>query len=111
MGFYPVDPASGEYVLGSPFFSKMAVHIPRSIAHSTLAVDGKGNETPDPFGAYNSTTDSYVLTILAEGAEDKWFVEDVKVNGVSKQGSWKITHEEILWGGIVEFQMTDEVKR
>ncbi|KAL0066690.1 hypothetical protein AAF712_006293 [Marasmius tenuissimus] len=109
MGFYPVDPASGEYVLGSPFFSKMSVHIPRSIAHSALAVNETGEEVPDPFGAYNSTTDSYVLTILAEGAEDKWFVDDVKVNGVSKreQGSWTVMHEEIVWGGEIEFQMTD----
>ncbi|KAL0567519.1 hypothetical protein V5O48_014476 [Marasmius crinis-equi] len=104
MGFYPVDPASGEYVLGSPFFSRMKVFIPRSAAHSTL-----GDDDADPHGAYDETTDSYVLTIVAEGAEEKWFVEDVKVNGVSKkaEGSWKVAHEEILWGGVVEFDMVD----
>ncbi|KAG7094824.1 hypothetical protein E1B28_005637 [Marasmius oreades] len=97
MGFYSVDPASGEYVLGSPFFSKMTVHIPKSLVH--------GNE--DPHGAYNSKTDSYVLQISAKGAEKKWHVEDVRVNGVSKKDTMRIQHEDIIWGGVIEFDMTD----
>src|SRR3546814_6122524 len=26
MGFYPVNPASGEYVIGSPLFDKVTIH-------------------------------------------------------------------------------------
>ncbi|KAF9262215.1 hypothetical protein L218DRAFT_868080 [Marasmius fiardii PR-910] len=97
MGFYSVDPAGGEYVIGSPFFSKISVHIPKSLIH--------GNK--DPHGAFNSTTNSYVLQIKAPGAERNWFVKDVRVNGVSKKNTMRIKHEDIVWGGVIEFDMTD----
>ncbi|KAF9262213.1 hypothetical protein L218DRAFT_903919 [Marasmius fiardii PR-910] len=104
MGFYPVDPASGEYVLGSPFFSNMTVYIPRS---SVVHGDGDGGRVKDPHGTYDSRTDSYILNIIAEGAENKWFVEDVRVNGVSRKDSMRIKHEDVVWGGVVEFDMVD----
>ncbi|KAG6910664.1 hypothetical protein DXG01_008708 [Tephrocybe rancida] len=28
MGFYPVNPVSGEYVVGSPFFDKITIELP-----------------------------------------------------------------------------------
>jgi putative alpha-1,2-mannosidase len=29
MGFYPVNPVSGEYMIGSPLFRKIVIHLPQ----------------------------------------------------------------------------------
>lgn len=31
MGFYPVNPASGEYMIGSPIFDKVTINNPKQI--------------------------------------------------------------------------------
>lgn len=36
MGFYPVNPASGQYAVGSPFFDKVTLRLPR--AHRPLVI-------------------------------------------------------------------------
>jgi predicted alpha-1,2-mannosidase len=39
MGFYPVCPGSGQYVLGTPYFDKMTLHLPQ---HKTLTIKAPG---------------------------------------------------------------------
>lgn len=78
MGFYPVCPGTNEYVLGAPYLPSIKL---------TLA-NGKTFE------------------IKAEGVSDKRrYVKSVKLNGRPYTKMY-ITHEDILKGGILEFQMS-----
>ncbi|KAJ3756888.1 glycoside hydrolase family 92 protein [Lentinula raphanica] len=80
MGFYPVNPVSGVYVVGSPFFSALNVSLP--------------------------------LCILAPGAENKPYVKSLKINGrvIGDMEEPLISHEEIRFGGLIEFEMSDRVE-
>lgn len=39
MGFYPVTPGSGEYAIGTPFFSSIKIHLPNGKIFSVVADD------------------------------------------------------------------------
>ena len=75
MGFYPVCPCSGQYAIGSPYFQRMTLHMP------------KGN----------------VLTITAENAEQPYIAE-MKLNGKACNRNY-LTHEELIKGGTIHFLM------
>lgn len=82
MGFYPVNPVSCEYEIGTPLFPELCLHLP-------------GDKT---------------FKVLAKGvSREKCYVKSVKLNGQPLQRSF-ITHEEIMKGGVLEFEMTDSVK-
>ena len=97
MGFYPMNPASGEYVLGAPQLPKITIKLEgivgvrewMDIFHS-----------PTPF--FNSNS----FTIIARNlsAENK-YVKSVTLNGVPLKG-FTIRHEDILKGGELVFEMT-----
>ncbi|MBB5343778.1 putative alpha-1,2-mannosidase [Edaphobacter lichenicola] len=40
MGFYPVNPASGDYMIGSPMFSKVSLNLPNG---KTFVISADGN--------------------------------------------------------------------
>lgn len=80
MGFYPVNPASGRYEIGSPLFEKVKIHVG----------DGKFFELSAP-GA----------------SSGKIYVKSVKVDGKHYDKSY-LTHEMIAGGSKVELEMTDE---
>ncbi|KAJ3853661.1 glycoside hydrolase family 92 protein [Lentinula lateritia] len=86
MGFYPVNPVSGVYVVGSPFFSSLKVSIP---------------------------VPPYDLRILAPSAESKPYIKSLKVNGrvIGDKEEPLISHEEIRFGGLIEFEMSDKAER
>ncbi len=87
MGFYPVCPGNGIYILGGPLFSRVTLHL-----------DEK---------AYKAAT----LTIVAKNnAADHPFVQSAKLNGVPLSRAW-IRHNEIAAGGILEFEMGTEPNR
>lgn len=75
MGFYPVCPGSGQYAIGSPYFQRMTLHMP------------KGN----------------VLTITAENAEQPYIAE-MKLNGKACNRNY-LTHEELIKGETIHFLM------
>lgn len=82
MGFYPVNPVSCEYEIGTPLFPELCLHL-------------SGDKT---------------FKVLAKGvSREKCYVKSVKLNGQPLQKSF-ITHEEIMKGGVLEFEMTDSVK-
>ncbi|THU99281.1 hypothetical protein K435DRAFT_964527 [Dendrothele bispora CBS 962.96] len=103
MGFYPVNPVSGEYVVGSPFFSSLSVHlpvplfVPRFPPHPSLTSSN---------AFYDKTTDSYTLRIAAPGAEIKPYIKGLKLNG-KPINEPIIKHEDIRFGGLLEFEMSD----
>ena len=75
MGFYPVCPGSGQYAIGSPYFQRMTLHMP------------KGN----------------VLTITAENA-DQPYIAEMQLNGKACNRNY-LTHEELIKGGTIHFLM------
>ncbi len=84
IGFYPVCPGDGIYILGSPLFSR-----------ATIRLDEKWYK-----GAK--------FTITAENqAPDHPYVQTARLNGNPLLRAW-IRHSEIAAGGILEFVMGGE---
>ena len=77
MGFYPVDPVSGNYVFGAPQMPKIVLNL----------ADGK------------------TFTVIAEGISDEnKYVESITLNGEPYTKNY-ITHEDIVNGGTLVFKM------
>ena len=77
MGFYPVNPVSGEYEIGTPLFPEMRMHLD----------NGK------------------TFTVLApQVSRENIYIQSVKVNGQPYDKSY-ITHKLIMDGATVEFEM------
>ena len=86
MGFYPMNPASGEYVLGAPQLPKVVMRVTRDEGRATSC----GEKT---------------FTVIAKNlsAENK-YVKSVTLNGVPLEG-FTIRHEDILNDGELVFEM------
>lgn len=78
LGFYPVDPVSGEYVLGAPQMREMELQLPN------------GNRL--------------VMKAHHISSENK-YIRSVQWNGKALK-SFTIKYEDILKGGTLEFEMT-----
>lgn len=80
MGFYPVNPVSGEYVFGAPLLPEFVLHL----------ADGK------------------TFTIKAEGlSEANKYVKSITLNGEPYTKNF-ISHADIVKGGTLVYQMTDK---
>ncbi|MFN3931546.1 MAG: GH92 family glycosyl hydrolase [Brevundimonas sp.] len=80
MGFYPVAPGSGQYVIGRPFTDRTVLNLP----------DGKR------------------FVISTEGlADENLYVQSVTLNGRPLTRTW-IGHDEIVAGGELRFVMGAE---
>ncbi len=78
LGFYPVNAATGVYVLGSPIVDRAIIGNPQAKTTFTIATD------------HNSP--------------DHCYIDQVKLNGRRLERSW-ITHQEIVGGGDLVFRM------
>lgn len=78
MGFYPVNPASGQYVQGVPLFDRVTLHLPNG---KTLHIEAKGN-TPE--AAYVHAT--------------SW-------NGVPYSRLY-FNHADLIQGGVLSFDLS-----
>nr|WP_303776122.1 GH92 family glycosyl hydrolase [Bacteroides intestinalis] len=77
MGFYPVDPVSGRYEIGTPMYPEMKMHLD----------NGK------------------IFTILAPAvSKENIYIQSVKLDGKPYDKSY-ITHEQIMNGSVFEFEM------
>lgn len=77
MGFYPVDPISGKYEIGTTMYPEMKMHL----------ANGK------------------TFTILAPAvSKENIYIQSVKLDGKPYDKSY-ITHEQIMNGSIFEFEM------
>ena len=77
MGFYPVNPASGDYDLGSPIFDKVEIDLP----------NGK------------------TFTVSAEGASGKAkYIQSATLNGEALTEA-KFSHEQMMVGGELKLTM------
>jgi len=80
IGFYPVNPADGRYVFGTPMFEQVEIDMP----------NGR------------------VFTVKATGLSDEnVYIQSVNVNGESYNKGY-ITHNDLAQGGTLEFVMGSE---
>jgi predicted alpha-1,2-mannosidase len=77
LGFYPVQPAGGIYVLGSPLFKKATIQLPGNAPFTVETVN-------------NSASNIYIRS--------------VELNGKPYHKSY-ITHRDILQGGLLKITM------
>ncbi len=76
MGFYPLNPVGGEYILGAPQLPRITLHLE----------NGK------------------TFSIIAEGlSTENKYVQSVTLNGKPLEG-YTITHEQIMSGGELRFR-------
>ena len=91
LGFYPLNPATDEYVVGAPFFEKVTLRFPAGAASGGV-VEGEGEE--------------HDLVISAPGAPTKPFVKRLTIDGKSVQKP-VLTHAAIVRARKIEFEMAD----
>lgn len=78
LGFYPVNPVSGEYVIGTPMLEEAVIQLPDRKTFTVKAPRKEGNEV---------------------------YICSMKLNGEKYTKNY-ITHQDIMKGGILEFVMT-----
>jgi predicted alpha-1,2-mannosidase len=77
MGFYPVNPANGVFMIGSPIFPKLTIHL-------------KGNK---------------IFTVIAHNvSKENIYIQSAKLNGKTYTKPY-ITYQDIIQGGTLEFKM------
>jgi hypothetical protein len=80
MGFYSVTPGSNQYIIGTPLFDKATINL----------------ENGEKF------------TITANNLSDtNIYIDSVKLNGILLNTSY-LSHNDIISGGTLEFNMTNE---
>ena len=83
MGFYPVTPGTPAYVIGSPLFKQVVLHL------------SNGKE----------------FTIVAENnSADHLYIQSMSLNGAPLEKMW-ISHSDIIKGGVMRFTMDREPNR
>lgn len=114
MGFYPVNPVSGEYVVGSYetifflfcFDTRVAdiyqLHFFCRPFFERISIDLDSHHHP-------SSSPRKKLTITAIGARSKPYIKSLTINGISITEPI-IKHEQIANGAEVVFEMSDEIE-
>lgn len=80
LGFYPVVPAGGQYVIGTPLFEKAVIRLENG---NTFTINARGASARRPY------------------------IQSAYLNGQPLTKTW-ITHADILKGGDLTFNMADK---
>jgi predicted alpha-1,2-mannosidase len=80
LGLYSVCPGTDQYVIGSPAFPKMTVHLENG---KTLLIDSKGNSL------------------------DNRYIQSSALNGKPFTRNW-VTYHELISGGTIQYQMGNQ---
>lgn len=83
MGFYPVCPATDQYVLGSPLFKKITLNQENG---KQLVIRAGGNSA------------------------DNKYVQSLLLNGRTWTNNW-VSHNSLLQGGVLDFEMGPDPSR
>ncbi len=84
MGFYPVAPGQNVYVIGSPEFSKVTIHLDDNYYQaSEFTVEASGN------------------------SQSNRYIQSARLNGTELTKNW-FSHDEIKKGATLNFQMGPE---
>jgi predicted alpha-1,2-mannosidase len=78
MGFYPVCPTSGQYVLGTPLFKNMTINLENG---KKLVLNAPNN------------------------SDENQYVNSISYNGKLYNNNW-FDHAELLKGGVINFNMS-----
>ena len=78
MGFYPVCPGNNQYVLGTPYFDKMTLHLENG---KTMTITAKGN------------------------SDETRYVNSMTLNGVPYNHNF-LNHTDLMNGGNIVFTMS-----
>lgn len=84
LGFYPVDPVSGKYIIGSPLVERAEIKLSQNKTFE-IRVENQADEHP--------------------------YIQEIRLNGQNIANRMWISHEEILAGGKLEFVMTAKPNR
>ena len=79
IGFYPVAPATDQYVLGAPLFKKITLQLQNG---NEVVINAPGN----------SKTNKYI--------------QNMSLNGKIYSKNW-LSHKELMKGAIIDFEMSD----
>ncbi|WET02204.1 GH92 family glycosyl hydrolase [Flavobacterium sp. YJ01] len=80
LGFYPVTPASDQYVIGAPLFKKVTLQLE----------NGKSITINSP-----------------ENSEQNRYIQNMKLNGKVYTKNW-LSHSELMKGATLDFDMSSE---
>ncbi|PQJ09961.1 alpha-mannosidase [Flavipsychrobacter stenotrophus] len=80
MGFFPANPANGEYVFGSPVFDDLSLKLPSG---KTMQIKTKNN------------------------SKANMYIQGITLNGKPYSKTY-ISHADLLKGGVLEFTMGDK---
>ncbi len=80
LGFYPVTPATDQYVLGAPLFKKAVLHLENGKKIEIQAENNSG---------------------------EKRYVKTLKLNGKLYSKNW-LSHTELMKGAVLKFDMDDK---
>ena len=83
MGFYPVCPGSNQYVLGTPYFNKVTLHLENG---NTMTIDAVGN------------------------SRSNRYIDSMTLNGKPYTKNY-LTHGDIMKGGTIVCAMSAEPNR
>ena len=92
LGFYPVNPASGMYMIGSPIFDRVEIQFP-PIPPTTSTT------------ASSSNSDHNTFTITASGAKDHIYVQRLTLDDIEVT-SPMISHQQLMEGKELVFTMS-----
>ncbi|MDD4452576.1 MAG: GH92 family glycosyl hydrolase [Proteiniphilum sp.] len=80
LGFYPVCPGSDEYVIGSPLFEKMTLHLDNG---KKVEINAPGNKA------------------------DTRYISKIEINGKASSKNY-FRHSDLMKGARIDFTMSDE---
>lgn len=83
LGFYPVCPASDEYVIGSPLFARAVVHLENG---RDIVINARGN------------------------SPEKRYIADMKLDGRTWTANF-LKHSQLVQGAVVDIEMSAEPVR
>jgi predicted alpha-1,2-mannosidase len=96
MGFYPLDSAGEEYIVGTPFFEKIVVRLPAGVRTGGRIEEGE------------EKAEEHTLTISAPGVSDgkRIYVKHLRVDGESIEKPM-LRHSQIVNARRIEFEMSE----
>jgi predicted alpha-1,2-mannosidase len=113
MGFYPLNPCGGEYVLGAPQVPKVVIHLGGSRSCATAANPG-GSRSVATADAQERVPPRTFTIIAKNLSKENKYVKSVTLNGKPLTGKAAILaaevpilhHADIMRGGELVFEMT-----
>ena len=79
IGFYPVTPASDQYVIGAPLFKKVSIELENG---KTIKINAPKND------------------------DNNKYIKKLKLNGNTYTKNW-LSHSELMKGATLDFDMSE----